>query len=199
MRTDFDTALAGPYDWDAHITLRALQMERDIPVLHGWFTQDYAAFWNMQDKTEAQTREFYEDLVASGRGTACMGLVDDAPAFLVECYDPAFDELGAHYPVRPGDVGMHFFVGPARHRIHGYTRRVFRALMSFIFERLHAHRVVVEPDARNHKVHVLNHEMGFVDERHVRLTHKLALLSFCTREQFVNAQARIHHKEEYAE
>lgn len=199
MRTDFDAALAQPYAWDPQITLRALDFEHDSPLLHHWFTQDYAAFWNMQDKTEAQTREFYEDLVASGHATACMGLVDGAPAFLVECYDPAFDELAGHYPVRPGDVGMHFFVGPARQRIHGYTRRVFRALMSFIFDRLQARRVVVEPDARNHKVHVLNREMGFADERYVRLHHKLALLSFCTREQFINAQARIHTEEEYAE
>jgi RimJ/RimL family protein N-acetyltransferase len=199
MRTDFHAALAKPYEWGEHITLRALDFERDIPLLHHWFTQDYAAFWNMQDHTEAQVREFYEDLVACGHAGACMGLVDGSPAFLVECYDPAFDELAGHYPVRPGDVGMHFFVGPARERIHGYTRRVFRALMSFIFERLQARRVVVEPDARNHKVHLLNRDMGFVEERHVRLTRKLALLSFCAREQFINAQARIHTEEEYAE
>jgi RimJ/RimL family protein N-acetyltransferase len=56
--------------------------------------------------------------------------------------------------------------------------------MRFIFDRLHAHRVVVEPDARNHKVHALNRDMGFVEQGHVRLTHKLATLASCTREQF---------------
>jgi RimJ/RimL family protein N-acetyltransferase len=89
---------------------------------------------------------------------------------------------------------MHFFVGPPAVPVRGFTRAVFRTLMRFIFERLEARRVVVEPDARNDKVHVLNREMGFVYEGYVRLPEKLAALAFCTRESFVLSQ-----REEFAE
>ena len=45
-------------------------------------------------------------------------------------------------------------------------------------------RVVVEPDARNTRVHALNAAVGFVVEAEVRLADKTALLSTCTRAAF---------------
>jgi hypothetical protein len=44
--------------------------------------------------------------------------------------------------------------------------------------------VVVEPDARNDKIAVLNAAVGFVVARTVELPDKTAALSFCTREGF---------------
>ncbi|HKX39863.1 MAG TPA: GNAT family N-acetyltransferase [Burkholderiaceae bacterium] len=174
--------------------IRALDLETDIPLMHRWFAMDYASFWGMQHKTEREVRDVYAALLGSGHAMAYTGLWRERPAFLLECYDPAHDELGRHYPVRHGDVGMHFFVGPPEAPVSGFTRNVFRALMRFVFERLQAHRVVVEPDARNDKVHVLNREMGFAYERYVQLPEKLAALAFCTRESFVLSQ-----REEFAE
>ena len=169
--------------------IRALDLDADIPVMHRWFTLDYARFWNMQGQTEREVHAVYAALLRSGHAMAYTGLVHGQAAFLVECYDPAHDELGRHYAVRPGDVGMHFFVGPSPVPVSGFTRRVFRTLMRFMFERLDARRIVVEPDARNHKVHVLNRAMGFVDQGEVRLTEKIAALAFCTRESFYQTQS----------
>jgi len=168
--------------------LRDIDMGVDIPHLHRWFGLPYAGFWGMQDKTEAQVLDTYARLASSGHAIACVGLSEGEPAFLVECYDPAHDPLGRLYPVAPGDVGMHFFVGPPQVPQHGHTRRVFRCLMHFVFERLHARRVVVEPDLRNDKVHVLNRAMGFEYHGTVALPDKLAALAFCTRERFLAFQ-----------
>jgi RimJ/RimL family protein N-acetyltransferase len=188
MRIDFDHALAaGPFRGAAGLAMRRLDLDADIPVMHRWFSMDYARFWGLQGEPEQEVRASYAALLDSGHSMAFTGLHGGVPAFLVECYDPRHDELGRHYEVRDGDVGMHFFVGPPSAPRSGFTRDVFRTLMGFIFERLQARRVVVEPDARNHKVHVLNREMGFVDQDTVRLTHKLAALAFCTREQFALA------------
>ena len=176
------------------LRIRALDLDADVPLMQRWFTMDYASFWGMQHKTEHEVRATYAALVRSGHAMAYAGLARGQAAFLLECYDPAHDELGRHYPVRPGDVGMHFFVGPPAVPMRGFTRRVFRTLMRFIFERLDARRVVVEPDARNDKVHVLNREMGFAYAGQVRLTEKLAALAFCTRESFCLSQ-----REEFAE
>jgi hypothetical protein len=174
--------------------LRLLDLDSDIPVLHRWFAPDAARFWGLQHKTEGEVRQVYAELLDGGHAMAYTGLSHGQPAFLVECYDPAYDALGRHYRVRPGDIGMHFFVGPAVTPVRGFTRGVFRTLMRFIFERLHARRVVVEPDVRNDKVHVLNREMGFTYHGCVRLPGKLAALGFCTRERFVLSQ-----REEFAE
>lgn len=174
--------------------LRALELDADIPLMHRWFQRDHARFWGLQGKTEAEVRALYAAQLGSGHTMAYTGLHRGQPAFLVECYDPARDELGRHYAVRRGDVGMHFFVGPPVTPVRGFTRDVFRTLMFFIFERLHARRVVVEPDVRNDKVHVLNREMGFSYHGCVRLPDKLAALAFCTRESF-----NLSLREEFAE
>jgi RimJ/RimL family protein N-acetyltransferase len=186
-----DLALSDPSGWsppdDPVMRLRALQPAVDAPLLQRWFTAPHAAFWGMQHCSVDDVRHFYEDLLVGGHATARIGECKGWPVFVVECYDPAQDVLGTHYTVQPGDLGMHFFVGPAEQPEHGFTRRVFRALMRFMFQRLGAARVVVEPDIRNHKVHVLNAAMGFEAARTVELPHKTALLSFCTRAQFERA------------
>ena len=185
MPIDFDRD-ERPFTQTGRIHIRRLDPAADIAVMHRWFSMDYAGFWGLQGKSETEVRGIYEALVASGHAMAYAGIFDGRPAFLFECYDPAHDELGRHYPVRDGDVGMHFFVGPPRVHVHGFTRLVFRSLMRFIFERLGAQRVVVEPDARNDKVHVLNRDMGFAYAGQIQLTHKLAALAFCPRENFVS-------------
>ena len=53
--------------------------------------------------------------------------------------------------------------------------------MRFLFDRLNAARVVVEPDANNAKIHALNLAMGFVYAGQARFREKTASLAFCTR------------------
>ena len=59
--------------------------------------------------------------------------------------------------------------------------------MRFLFDRLNAARVVVEPDANNAKIHALNLAMGFVYAGQAG-SAKTASLAFCTRAQFEQAQ-----------
>lgn len=172
--------------------LRALDAAADAPWLHRWFTEPRAAFWGMQHHTPGEVEAVYAEMMRSGRALACVGEINGRDAFVLECYDPAHDEIGRHYDVQPGDVGMHFFVGPAEAGglpIHGFTRHVFQSLMRFIFEQLRAERVVVEPDIRNTKVHALNAAMGFEVHGPLTLPHKTALLSSCTPAQFRRATA----------
>lgn len=170
--------------------IRLLRIPGDIPTLHRWFTEERGAFWLMRDKTEDEVREAYLTLMGSGHASAYLGTHEDGrPAFLAECYDPTQDRLGAFYPVQPGDLGMHVFIGPPEVRVHGFTRAVFGALMRFMFAHLGALRIVVEPDARNHRIHALNRAAGFVYDRDVVFTEKIASLAFCTRRDFEQATA----------
>lgn len=171
--------------------LRRLDPAADAALLHAWFSQPRASFWGMQDLSSAQVEQVYADMQSSGHALACIGEVGGESAFVLECYDPAHDVLGRHYDQRPDDVGMHFFVGPSRNdvAIPGFTRHVFRSLMQFIFDHLRAGRVVVEPDIRNAKVHALNAAMGFEVHGPLTLPHKTALLSSCTRAQFIRTTA----------
>jgi RimJ/RimL family protein N-acetyltransferase len=172
---------------NADFSLRPLRLDEDVAVIQPWYQMDYAHYWNMQDMSLAATRDFYADAMGSGHMRAFMGFYQGAPAFVMECYDPRHDPLGQLYPVQPGDIGMHFFVGPSSRPVRHFTRDVLRAVMAFLFDELEARRVVVEPDIRNHKVHRLNRLVGFVEQGPVDLPAKTALLAFCSPTDFLHS------------
>ena len=162
--------------------LRPLRPDEDAALLHGWVIRDYARFWGMGQHTRDQVAAFYRTLQGSGTASAWLGFAASGPAFLIECYDPAHDEIGQHYPVQPGDRGMHLLLAPCERRVSGFSLDVMRAVLDFIFADPAAHRVVVEPDLRNTAIQRLNQRAGFQPERVVPLREKQALLSFCTRD-----------------
>ncbi|WP_255474851.1 GNAT family N-acetyltransferase [Pusillimonas sp. ANT_WB101] len=166
---------------------RLLQVPQDIALLHDWLTRDYAAFWQMQNKTREEIATIYQTMTDSGHAKAYLELRHGQPAFMAECYDPFLDRIGQHYEPQPGDLGMHFLIGPTTKPVRGYTHLAFQALMRFMFQHLGAQRIVVEPDVNNHKIHILNRRMGFSYERNVIFEEKIASLAFCTREQFEQA------------
>ena len=164
--------------------LRPVDPDADAELLHGWVTRPAARFWDMQQASVDDVRRAYAAIDGSAHHRAFIGLVDGEPAFLTETYDPAHSDLAGVYDVRAGDLGMHVLVAPASTPVHGFTRQVMHAVMRHCFADDSVTRVVVEPDARNDKVHRLNEHVGFVVEREVELPDKTALLSFCTRERY---------------
>ncbi|WP_039917021.1 GNAT family N-acetyltransferase [Cellvibrio mixtus] len=174
------------------IDIRLLNVEKDIATIHSWFLMEYAAFWNMQHTSLAQAKQIYSEIQQGNCMDVYLGFYKNRPAFLLESYWPERDELGEHYPVKPGDIGMHFMVGPAADKpIPGFTRDVLRHIMAFLFYQKKAQRVVVEPDVRNDKVHKLNAFVGFHYEGTVQLQKKKACLGFCSKENFLNTLQRV--------
>jgi RimJ/RimL family protein N-acetyltransferase len=169
-------------------SVRPVDPDGDAALLHGWLTHPKSVFWLMQDATVDDVRQEYRRIAATPGHEAYLGLHEDAPAFLAERYDPAREPVGNTYEVRPGDVGMHFLVAPADTPLRGFTRAVITTVMELLFADPGTRRVVVEPDVRNTAVHVLNAAVGFEPARTVTLPGKDALLSFCTREQFLAAR-----------
>ncbi|MBB4979305.1 MULTISPECIES: GNAT family N-acetyltransferase [Streptomyces] len=169
------------------IDIRPLDPLADAELIHPWVTHPKAAFWMMQDAKLQDVEREYMAIAAHPHHDAFIGLVDGAPAFLMERYDPARVELVGLYEPQPGDVGMHFLVAPTDTPVHGFTRTVITAVMAELFADPATARVVVEPDVRNEAVHALNEAVGFVPEREIQKPEKKALLSFCTRAQFETA------------
>lgn len=172
-----------------NLSLRPLDPAADAPLLHRWVTHPKAAFWLMGEATVTEVEKEYARIAADPHHDAFLGLADGVPAFLVERYDPAHRELAGVYPAEEGDIGMHFLTAPAETPVHGFSRAVITAVMEWLFSDPAVRRVVVEPDARNTAVQALNEAVGFRVARTVSLPGKEALLSFCTREQFLAAGA----------
>lgn len=174
-------------------TFRPVDPLADGPVLHSWVSQEYARFWGMVSATEQDVVEEYTRIAESGHHQAFLGLDDGVPAFLMERYRPESSPLVDVYEVQPGDVGMHLLVSPPSGEPQpGFTTAVMQSVMTELFHDPATQRIVVEPDARNHKIHVLNEKVGFRPHGVVTLPavdpsedHKKGLLSFCTREDFL--------------
>lgn len=166
------------------LTFRAVDPEADAATLHRWVTDPKAVFWMMQDASVADVCREYRAIADTDGHDAFLGSVDGRPSFLVELYDPGRSELAEHATFGPGDVGMHVLVAPTDVPVPGFTALVMAATMRLCFADPRVDRVVVEPDARNDKIAVLNADAGFVVERLVQLRAKTAVLSSCTRAQF---------------
>lgn len=159
----------------------------DFQLLHQWVTAPRAAFWGMQDATLAEVADCYQQQINSHSSWPYLAFHNGKPAFLLETYDPAHDELGQHYAVAPGDIGMHFLVAPADGTpIHGYTRAVMSCILTFLFAKSDVLRVVVEPDVNNQKIHPLNRDAGFQYQHTVALSYKTAWFATCDRSTFLN-------------
>lgn len=170
--------------------LRPLEIPGDLPLIQSWLDAPRARYWGMQSMTLEALAEHYRDLTDTAKGQAYLGFHEGQPAFLMESYDPSKDPIGEHYPVQPGDCGMHILLAPPVRPIRGFSRGVFRLVMDFLFSVQGAQRVVVEPDSRNQAIHELNRYAGFVHESTVALPEKTAFLSFCTRAGFAEAMER---------
>ncbi|MEH1013974.1 GNAT family N-acetyltransferase [Micromonospora sp. CPCC 206060] len=167
--------------------LRTLDPDTDAPLLHTWVTHPKAAFWLMQDADVTRVADEYRHIAAHPHHDAFVGLWQDRPAFLVERYDPAHVELAGRYEAADGDIGMHFLCAPTDTPVHGFTRAVITTVLAWLFTDPTVRRVVVEPDMRNRAVHALNAAVGFTVVGPIAKPEKNALLSVCTRDQFLAA------------
>lgn len=165
--------------------LRTMDLEADIPEIHQWVNQSYAIYWGMNGFSVDEVRSAYEKILQ--HTNVYMGLHHGKLSFLMESYDPTNDLIGEYYNVQSGDRGMHILVAPPTLPLKGFTWAVFTLVLDFIFSDASVNRIVVEPDYRNHKIHVLNRKAGFVFQNHIDLPHKKANLEFCTRTDYYKA------------
>jgi siderophore synthetase component/RimJ/RimL family protein N-acetyltransferase len=168
--------------------LRPLRMPEDIPVIHDWVNREYAKFWGMQNSSIDDVEAAY--LKISVHSKVFLGIYCDRPTFLLECYRAIEDVVGEHYDAQPGDYGMHILVAPVDRPISNFTWHVFTVVMDFMFSDVKVDRIVVEPDVRNDKIHILNKRAGFEYQKTIELPNKTAYLAFCAREQYGAALSR---------
>ena len=167
--------------------------QRDALVLQPWLADPHAAFWGMGDLDVDAVRDYLASVVTDPRQDAWLGLVDGVPTFFAETYDPAQVLLRGIHDALPGDLGMHVLIAPpGGEPRHGLTDAVFAAVMTWCFDVLGAQRVVVEPDARNHRIRRKNLRAGFTELRYVAIHEgdhaKSAVLSVCTRDDYARSE-----------
>ncbi|KIX21312.1 siderophore biosynthesis protein [Flavobacterium sp. 316] len=169
--------------------LRPINLEKDIEAIHKWVNKEYAIYWGMMGFSFDEVKIAYEKIVKNTQ--VYIGTFNGIISFLLECYNPKEDVINNYYNVEKGDRGMHILVAPSENPIKNFTWSIFTVILDFIFNDSEVKRIVVEPDARNYKIHQLNKKAGFVFQRIVELPHKKAHLEFCTREDYYKALEKL--------
>ncbi|WP_062052639.1 GNAT family N-acetyltransferase [Aquimarina longa] len=176
------------------ISLRLLDIENDIEIIHNWVTKPYATYWGMQDHTLEEVKQAYQQIIETEHHDTFIGLLNNEPIFLMERYQVLKDPISEYYDAKLGDYGMHILVSPVEKRIPNFTWHVFTTILDYLFSNPTVDRIVVEPDVRNDKIHILNKKAGFVYHKEVELPHKKAALAFCERVSYHNAVKAEEHK-----
>ncbi|BDD03801.1 GNAT family N-acetyltransferase [Aureibacter tunicatorum] len=171
------------------LELRRMSIERDIQLLHQWVNMDYAVYWEMQGQTVEEVTKAYQEFLALSYYDVLIGTLNGRQMFLLERYKASNDTIAEYYDVREDDYGMHILLSPVKERIPKFSWHVFSFVVEFMFSDEKVNRIVVEPDVRNDKIHVLNKKAGFEYQKEIALPHKNAYLAFCTRESYNKAHS----------
>lgn len=166
------------------LSLQPLDIAQHGQLIQPWLNHSQATFWGMLHDNIEQINTFYKAIAVHPHQQAYLGLYNNKPAFLIECYEPKFDAVGEQYTVKEGDMGMHILLAPTDNPIKNFSIEVMRFVMTFIFEQLGALRIIVEPDESNYKIHKLNSRVGITHQKKITLGEKQALLGFCDRQAF---------------
>jgi hypothetical protein len=176
------------------VGIRPLDAEGDADVVHGWVSEERAAFWGMNGLTRDQVAEIYAHMAGLDTHHAFLVELDGTPVALLQTYEPAEDRVGECYPVEPGDIGVHVLLAPAgpQGARPGWSSALMGVFASYVLLGLDRRRVVVDPDVRNEKAVARFLRQGFdpgpvvtlpeIDLPDVHLPEKRAQLAFLRRE-----------------
>ncbi|MGV9289775.1 GNAT family N-acetyltransferase [Streptomyces sp. NPDC003719] len=181
---------------DGFGTVRVLPLDpaADAGVIHGWVSEERAAFWGMNGLTRDQVAGVYAHMADLDTHHAFLVVTDGVPVALFQTYEPEADRVSECYDAQPGDIGVHLLVaptGPGGTR-PGWTAALTGALLAYVLLGLDRERVVVDPDVRNDRAIARFARQGFtagpqvvlpeIDLPDVHLPEKRAQLAFLRRE-----------------
>lgn len=168
---------------------RPVMPEADTPLLTSWMNKPHVEeFWAMAWPQD-WIRDYLQRQVDDPARDPYLGFVDDEPVGYIEVYDPARDVLGAHAPVREGDLGAHVLIGEEEH-LGRYSVAIGRAVARFLFARPGVLRLVGEPDVRNENFLSLLAFLGFTKECEIDLPDKRAAFMVCDKTSFERLASR---------
>ncbi|MFE1584550.1 GNAT family N-acetyltransferase [Streptomyces sp. NPDC058737] len=191
-----DRAAVHEQHLDGFGTVRILPLDpaADTARVHGWVSEERAAFWGMNGLTSNQVAAVYAHMDTLDTHHAFLVVKDGEPVALLQTYDPAADRVSECYDAEPGDIGVHLLLAPAgaEGARPGWTTALSGALMTYVLLGLDRTRIVVDPDVANDKAIARFLKQGFtagpavvlpeVDLPDVYLPEKKAQLAFLRRE-----------------
>lgn len=175
--------------------IRSMQPS-DLSTIHGWVNQSYAhRFWNMQGSFEELERAYHKQK-EENISSSFLIFHETTPIALFEVYQVISTELALFYEAGINDFGIHLLMAPhsellpLKKEIDKISERTLLTVLDMLFSYNSVHRVMAEPDAKNHFACRLAVKTGFHFLKEVELTDKKANLYMITKEQHLQ-----HHSD----
>jgi acetyl CoA:N6-hydroxylysine acetyl transferase len=164
-------------DFSGQFSLRRLDLERDLDLVHAWMNDpEVARFWKMPWPRE-QIASYLRRQDRSTHSTPYLGELDRVPMSYWELYRADLDPLAQHYAAREHDAGVHMLLGPAEFRGRRLAVSLLRAVSGWQLDAdPDAARVVGEPDVENTRVIRALERAGFRRITELDLPNKRAAL-----------------------
>ncbi|MBB3007915.1 GNAT family N-acetyltransferase [Cupriavidus alkaliphilus] len=170
---------------DQTLTLRAAELERDLPLLHRWMNDpDVAYFWN-EEGDEAKHRAYLQGLLDDPHMLPLIAAFDDAPFGYFEVYWAKENRIAPFYDAHDHDRGWHVLIGEPAFRGKAFLTAWFPAIQHYQFlDDPRTQRIVGEPRA-DHVRQIANlDKAGFSKVKEFDFPHKRAMLVMLLRERF---------------
>lgn len=170
---------------DRTLTLRAAELEADLPLLHRWMNDpDVAYFWN-EEGDEARHRAYLKGLIDDPHMLPLIASFDDAPFGYFEVYWAKENRIAPFYDAHDHDRGWHVLIGEPAFRGKAFLTAWFPAIQHYQFlDDPRTQRIVGEPRA-DHVRQIANlDKAGFSKIKEFDFPHKRAMLVMLLRERF---------------
>lgn len=166
------------------ISFRSLDLDNDLPTIHGWTSQPYAAkFWQLNVDL-GELRNIYQSILDNLLAHSFIGLLRDRIVCQIDCYHVSAEEIKDHVPDHPGHCGLHILMCPPRESLKGLTEAMLKAFTEFYFSHPEAETLYGEPDFTNRWGNIAAQRAGFQFLKTIPLSYKTANLYAITKDQF---------------
>ncbi|WP_163411515.1 GNAT family N-acetyltransferase [Flavobacterium ajazii] len=165
------------------ITLRPVDPDRDLEMLHEWFHREHALkIWQMNWPIK-DLELFYRTLLPGDVSHSYIGEANSVPTFNMEVYWANRDIVGGYYDSLPSDYGTHLFIAPTDSKLK-FTSAVTQSMMDFVFAESKVGKMVGEGAIDSLASMINKAQMGFKIQKVIEMPHKKANLNFCYREWY---------------
>ncbi len=168
---------------DVIISVRPIDLEQDLEMLHEWFHRDHAKkIWQM-DWSLKELETYYRVMLSSHALSSYIGEADGVPTCNFEVYWATRDMVGDYYEVLPTDYGTHQFIAPTDPK-KKYVSPFTQCMVDYVFAQQEVGKMVGEGAVDSLASMMNKAHVGFKIEKVIEMPHKKANLNFGYREWY---------------
>lgn len=168
---------------DVVISLRPVDLDRDLEMLHEWFNREHAIkIWQMNWPLR-QLETYYRTLLPGEMMYSYIGEANGEPTFNIEVYWAIRDLVGDYYDVLPTDYGTHQFIAPTDPK-KKFASPSTQCMVDYVFAQPEVGKMVGEGAVDSLASMMNKAHVGFKIEKVIEMPHKKANLNFCYREWY---------------